>query len=69
MTKRPPHLYQLIQNEAWLGSFCTYKQERAILHLAESHREQWPLKIEIEGGDENQSFITLHFEGGSKITF
>ena len=69
MIKRPPHLYQLIQDKEWLRSFCTYKQERAILHWAERHREQWPVKIEIEKGDEAQSFITLHFEGGSKITF
>ena len=69
MTERPPRLYQLIQNENWLRTFCTYKQERAILHWAENHRDQQPVKIEIEEGDENQSFITLHIEGGSKITF
>lgn len=54
-----PHLYQLIKNEEWLRIFCTYKQERAILHWATKHGEQRPVKIELEEGDEKQSFITL----------
>ena len=68
MIKRPPHLHKLIRDEEWLRRFCTYKQERAILHWAKDHDELKLVKIEIEEGDEKQSFVTLHFEGG-KITF
>lgn len=68
MTKKPSSLYELIQEESWLEAFCTYKQQRAILHWVKEHTDQKPLKIEIEEGEGSQNFITLHFKGG-KITF
>jgi hypothetical protein len=68
MDTRPPKLNELIHNEEWLKIFCTYKQERAILHWAHEHRGQCPIRIEIFEGEE-QSFITLHFEDGVKMTF
>jgi len=69
MVDRPPHLYQLIHDEDWLKTFCTYKQQRALLHWAHDHPDEKPVKIENEEGDEKQSFITIHFENGAKITF
>ena len=68
MNDRPPHLHQLIHNEEWLRTFCTYKQERAILHWAHEHPGQCPDRIVIEEG-EKQSYITLHFETGAEVTF
>jgi hypothetical protein len=68
LNERPPHLYELIHNEDWLKAFCTYKQERAILHLAHEHPDQRPDRIIIEEGVK-QNYITLRLETGAKMTF
>jgi hypothetical protein len=68
MIKRPSSPAKLIRVEEWLKAFCTYKQQRAILHWANEHKYQRPFKIEIEEGEETQNFITLHFEDG-EISF
>jgi hypothetical protein len=59
---------ELIQNEKWLEAFCTYKQQRAILHWANEHSNLPPFRLEIEEGEESQNFVTLYYKGG-KITF
>jgi len=68
MIKRPPSPSKLIHNEEWLKHFCSYKQQRSILHWANEHKDQRTFKIEIKEGEEAQNFVTLYFKGG-KITF
>jgi hypothetical protein len=69
MVDNPSAPSELILNEDWLRTFCTYKQERSILHWAHEHGEHVTVKIEIEEGDEKQNIITLRFSSGSMITF
>ena len=51
MIKRPSSPAKLINYEDWLKAFCTYKQQRAILHWANEHKGLRPYKIEIEEGE------------------
>ena len=68
MSEKPKTIVELLEDERWLGAFCTYKQLRSILHRAERHGEQKPVKLEIEEG-EGQNFITVHYADGNKVTF
>jgi len=66
MIKRPPKPYQLIRNEKWLGTFCTYDQLRRIQELSRT-QDLKPIRIEIEEGEEKQNLVTLYLADGSKV--
>lgn len=68
MSEKPSSLIDLLQDEAWLEKFCTYKQLRSIIHQRESHGTLNPIKLVIEP-DTDQNFITIQYHTGEKFTF
>ena len=51
MADNPLTVSELILNTEWLRVFCTYKQERSILHWAKEHSDNKPNRIEIAEGE------------------